>query len=243
VANHQAAEAADPGDGAFDFQAPPVATQFSAVLRLRPRPPSTIGTDQVPTFGCQAAPQGIAVVSLVGDQRRRFIADRDVFEDSLDQRDRSRRSTFAPACQWNSLTICHHQPLCTLSALGFADSVAPFFPGEKLASTNTSSQSNSRCSSRESRKACQIFPSTPSPSHSLRRRQQILGEDIAPADPSTEHRCAAPIRCLPGGGGQSLLAEMNSTSTVSPGRPVATGSKRRRRMVPRYVGESARRTS
>src|SRR5204863_9667310 len=98
--------------------------------------------DQVPALGQQIGSQLVAVVRSIGNQRSRCFGDRDFIDDGFDQRDLSRRSTFGPACKWNSLTICHHQPLCTLSTLGFTDSVAPFLAGEKLASTNTSSQSS-----------------------------------------------------------------------------------------------------
>lgn len=190
VANQKSSEAADPRDSAFDFPAASVTSKFAAVLSCGTNPAFTMRTNEIPAFGLQARAQRVAIIGSIRNQRRRFIADRDFFEDSFDQRNLSRRSTFGPACEWNSLTIRHHQPLCTLSALGFSDAVTPFFAGEKLASTNTSSQSKSPCSSSESRKACQMASSTPSPSHSVSRRQHVLGEGYR----SGRSRQRAPLR-------------------------------------------------
>jgi hypothetical protein len=175
MANDETAKAADPGDRALDLPAAAVSSQLPTILRLRPSASPSVRTDQIPAFG---------------NQRNGRFADRHFVNQVLDERDLSRRSTFGPACKWNSLTICHHQPLCTFSTLRFADSFAPFLAGEKLASTNTSSQSKSRRSSSVSRKACQISTSTPSPSHSTNRRQQVLGEGYR----SGKSRQRAPLR-------------------------------------------------
>ena len=190
VPDHQAAEAADPGDRSFNLPATTVAAKLTPILGSWADSASAMRTDEIPAFRLQVGTQLVAVIGTVCNQRRGFFPDRDLVEDSFDQRDLSRRSTFGPACEWNSLTIRHHHPLCTLSALGFSNAVAPFFAGEKLASTNTSSQSSSPCSSRVSRKACQIVTSTPSPSHSVNRRQQVLGEGYR----SGKSRQRAPLR-------------------------------------------------
>src|SRR5262249_45073451 len=132
----------------------------------------------------------VTVIGSIRNQRNRSFARWHLVDQLFDERDLSRRSTFGPADEWNSLTICHHHPLRTFSTLGFTDSFAPFFAGEKLASTNTSSQSNSPRSSSVSRKACQIFTSTPSPSHSTNRRQHVLGDGYR----SGKSRQRAPLR-------------------------------------------------
>jgi hypothetical protein len=176
VTDDETAEAADPGDRAFNLPAAAVAPQLPAVLRFRSAASSSMRTDQVPSFGQQTGAKFVAVLSSIGNQGNRRFADRHFVDQFFDERDLSRRSTFGPACKWNSLTICHHQPLRTFSTLGFANFFAPFLAGEKLASTNTSSQSSNPRSSSVSRKDCQISTSTPSPSHSTNLRQQVLGD-------------------------------------------------------------------
>ena len=190
MTNHQSAIATNPSDRSLDLPATAVASKFSPILGLGADATTSMRTNQVPSLGEQTGSQFIAVIRSIGDQRSRCFGDRDFIDDGFDQRDLSRRSTFGPACEWNSLTIHHHQPLCTFSPLGFADSVAPFFAGEKLASTNTSSQSSKPCSSSVSRKECQIRRSTSSPSHSANRRQHVLGDGYR----SGKSRQRAPLR-------------------------------------------------
>ncbi len=190
MTNDKSAEAADPRDRSLDLPATAVAPQFPAVLGFRSAPSSSMGTDQIPTFGQQTPAKFIAVISSIGNQGSGRFTRGHFVDQFFDKRDLSWRSTFGPACQWNSLTICHHHPLGTFSTLRFADFFAPFLAGEKLASTNTSSQSKSPRSSSVSRKACQISTSTPSPSHSINRRQHVLGEGYR----SGKSRQRAPLR-------------------------------------------------
>jgi len=190
MTNDQPAEAANPGDGALNLPTAAIATQFPTVLRLRPSATPAMGTDQVPTFGPQTLAELVTVIGSISNQRNRRLVGGHFVHQFFDKRDLSRRSTFGPACKWNSLTICHHHPLRTFSTLGFADFFAPFLAGEKLASTNTSSQSSNPRPSSVSRKACQIFTSTPSPSHSTNRRQQVLGDGYR----SGKSRQRAPLR-------------------------------------------------
>src|SRR5690348_13997890 len=135
-----------------------------------------MGADQVPALPTQSFSMPIAVVSAVGDQRHRSSFDDHVRREFFDQRDLCRRSTRGPACHRNTLAINQKHPLGSLAALGFPDSEPPFFAGEKLPSTNTSSQSKSCRSSSSSRNAVQIRSSTPLSVHSSKRRQQVEGE-------------------------------------------------------------------
>jgi len=190
VANHQPAEVLEPGDGAFNLPAAAVTPQLAAILRGRSSAPAAVRADQVPALGQQVAPQFVTVIGPVGDQRRGPVARRDFLEGFFRKRDLCRRSRRGKACERNSLTIRHHHQLRTLSAFGFSDPVAPFFAGVNVPSTNTSSQSTSPRSSSVSRKACHIFSSTPSASHSESRRQQVLGD----GNRSGKSRHRAPLR-------------------------------------------------
>ena len=190
ITHDESAEVVQPGDRAFDLPATPITTQLPSVLSLRPHSAATVRADQVPTFRQQAGAQLVAVVRAVGDQRGRPFTDRDRLDDSFRQRDLSRRSTFGPACEWNTLTIRHHHQLRTLSAFSFSDAIAPFFAGANVPSTNTSSQSNKPCSSSVSRNARQISSSTPSASQSVSLRQQVLGDGYR----SGKSRHRAPLR-------------------------------------------------
>ena len=190
MTNDESTEATYPGDGAFDFPAAAVTPQFSSVLCFRSSATLAMGADQIPTFCQKTRAQFVTIVGSIRNQGNRRFSGGHLVDQFFDECDLSRRSTFGPACQWNSLTICHHHPLRTFSTLSFADFFAPFFAGEKLASTNTSSQSSNPRWSSVSRKACQISTRMPSPSHSTNRRQQVLGEGYR----SGKSRQRAPLR-------------------------------------------------
>jgi hypothetical protein len=78
--------------------------------------------------------------------------------------------------QRNTLAVCHHHKLRTLSAFRLANLRAPFFAGENVPSANTSYQ-HSRClTSSSARNARHTFSQRPCSSQSRNRRQQVLGE-------------------------------------------------------------------
>jgi len=67
IADHQAAEVAQPGEGALDPPAPAVATKLPTVLGLGSLAVSAGGTDQFPPAFVQGLAQGIGVVGFVCD--------------------------------------------------------------------------------------------------------------------------------------------------------------------------------
>ena len=59
----------------------------------------------------------------------------------FDQRDLRRRSARGPACRRKTLAIHQKHPLGSLAALGLADAAPPFWAGENVPSTKTSTPS------------------------------------------------------------------------------------------------------
>ena len=190
MSNHDSAIAGNPGYCPFDFPATTVTSKFSSILRLRSHSIFSMGTNQIPAFFQKNFSQRITVLGPICDQWCRLFTRWDFFDDFFDKLDLSRRSALGPACKWDSFSIYHQHNLCTLSPLGFPDSGPPFLAGEKVPSTNTSSQSIRPFSSRVSRKPCQIAARTSSRSHSASRRQQVLGEGYR----SGRSRHRAPLR-------------------------------------------------
>src|SRR5690606_31034473 len=129
VANDKASELLEPTYSAFHFPPTTVTPQLTTVLQFGLRSILPVGADQVPAFFPKPLAQRPAVVGFVGDERRGRVARGDFLKDSFRQRDLSRASRRGPACEWNSLAIDHHHKLCTLSAFGRSDAVAPFFAG------------------------------------------------------------------------------------------------------------------
>ena len=184
VAHDQAPEVAEPGVGAFDNPAPPVAPQRSAVLRRRFLSVAAMWHDQFNTPLPQSFAQRIAVIGFVGDHPERFLPRlARVMTPSYPDRcqRRFRECDFPRGCrvkgvsQRNTAAVDHHHPLRPLAPLGFSDSAAPFFAGAKLPSKNDSLHFNCWRSFNSLRNVRQMFNQTPRSSQSRSRRQQVEG--------------------------------------------------------------------
>jgi len=191
--NHQTTELADPGDRAFDLPASSVPSQLPTVLSGLSLATSAVRRDEIPPLLPKTCPQLVAVVSPVSDQRRGRFPGRDGFEDPFDQRDLSRRSTFGPACEWNTLAICHHQPLGSLASLGFSDAVDPFLPVRNSRprrphpSSTTPVHQAGRGTSARSRSGLRHFPTRPSDAS----RYSAKGS-VPPVSLTSGHRSSGP---------------------------------------------------
>ena len=147
VANDQAAEVAEPRNGAFHLPAPPVAAQGSAILGVRFAAIPAMRGDQLDALRRQPLAQRITVVGAVRNGALRFLpglsaamppghADR--CERFLREFDLCRGGRVKLLSQRNTLAVDHHHPLRALAPLGFPDFRAPFFAGAKLPSRNDS---------------------------------------------------------------------------------------------------------
>ena len=180
ITNHQAAEKTQPRDGSFDFPAASIATQL-ATVRIRSVllvPP--IRHNQLHSEPSQSSPQGIAVISLVGDDPRRTLArsasrawNLYLLERGFGQRRFVPRCNFQENSERNTLAINHQHPLRALAPLGFSHGQAPFFAGAKLPSMNTSSHCSNPRRSKSPSRLRQTSSKTPSSSHCCKRRQQV----------------------------------------------------------------------
>lgn len=180
ITNHQAAEKTQPREGSFDFPASPVATQL-ATVRIRPVlliPP--IRCNQFDPQPFQSPPQGIAVISFIGDHPWRTLArsapgtwNLYLLERGFGQRRFVLGCNFQENSERNTLAINHQHPLGALAPLGFSHGQAPFFAGAKLPSMKTSSHFNSPRRSNSPSRVRQTSSSTPSSSHCCKRRQHV----------------------------------------------------------------------
>jgi hypothetical protein len=182
--NQQPTKVPKPSNGALhdpSFSIPP---QFSSILQRAANSPRAMRTDQIDAVVGHHHPQPISVIGFVCDQAFGFAL-RSTASDSrhthslqrfFDERDFRGRRRRQGHSQRYTRAICHHQPLRTLSTLGFSDECAPFFAGEKLASAKHSSQSRCCFSSNCPSSARQAVRKTSCSSQSRRRRQHVLGD-------------------------------------------------------------------
>ena len=181
---HQSSEISPPCKGAFDFPSSLRAAPGSSVLGRRLGSVFSMGANQLNTASCQSSAQGIGVGGLVVDQPSRIFPwpspsgsrHGDLLQGRFNQPDFGRGRRVQVVSQRKPLAVCHHHPLRTLSAFGFADTGPPFFAGAKLPSANVSAQSSGPCSSSGPSNARHAFSQMPGASQVRNRRQHVLGE-------------------------------------------------------------------
>ena len=182
VAHLHAPKILQPGDGAFDFPATPIAAQLASILVTAQNAVTPIGDNQLDTSPFQASPHGVTVVSAVRHHAQRFHSrsasarprHSHLGERALRQFVLRRFSARELNSQRKSLAIHHQNALRALSAHGFAHSSAPFFATIKVASRNASFQSSSCRRSISANNCCQAFRHTPCSSQDRNRSQQVL---------------------------------------------------------------------
>lgn len=180
ITNHQAAEKTQPRNGAFDFPATPITTQLATVRKRSVLLIAPIRRNQLHPQPLQSPPQGIAVISLIGDHPWRPLArptprawNLHLLERGFGQRGFVPGCNFQENSQRNTLAINHQHPLRALAALGFSHGQAPFFAGAKLPSMKTSSHFSKPRRSKSPSRVRQTSSNTPSCSHCCNRRQQV----------------------------------------------------------------------
>lgn len=182
VADHQAAEVAQPGERPLHFPSPPVSPQLPSVLGLWPPAVLAVRAGHLDAPSGQPLTQRVAVVAPIEDQplglRGGPTARRDVdlIERRLQQLDLRLAGRVEVACQRKTFTIDHHHPLRALALLGLADPGPPFFAGANDPSAKHSSQQMRPSAFISSRNALHASSQMPRSSHSASRRQQVEGE-------------------------------------------------------------------
>jgi len=177
------AEVAEPGEGALDFPAPPIAPQLAAVLvRSLPFIPA-VRHNQIDAASSQPPAQRITVVTAIGDDplrahprpstptaRHPHSGQRRLGQSHLVRRGRGDANS-----QRYTLAIGQYHGFRALAALRFTDCEPPFFAGKNVASRKVSSQrKRPRWSSVPSRER-QACSQTPRSSHCRSRRQHVTG--------------------------------------------------------------------
>jgi hypothetical protein len=184
IAHNQTAEMAKPGERPFHDPPPAIPPQLAPILMRGVFVVAASRDDRLDPPPGQPGPQRIAVIapirdqslwSLAGSSRLSGAPNRDRVERPLEERDFRWGSCLQVCSQRSTRAIDQNHPLCALAPLGCPDLRAPFFAGMKLPSAKHSSQRSFCWSLSWAKKARHSLRSTPVFSHSLSRRQQVLG--------------------------------------------------------------------
>jgi hypothetical protein len=186
--NQHATVIAQPRDRSLHDPPMFVPSQLAAVVVPPSAVVASIRTNQLRSTLAHPLPQRIRIISTIRHQPLRLAGN--LVQRRFQQGYFRRGGRLRSDRQRNSLAVCHHHKLRTLSAFGFSDAIAPFFAGENVPSAKHSSQSSQPRWSRLSSNACQAFSHTPASSHSMSRRRQVLYEGYSSG--KSFHR--APLR-------------------------------------------------
>ena len=184
IAHHQTTEMTKPGEGPFHDPPASVAAQFTPVLMGRMFVVAPGGDDRLNAPVGQPSAQRVAVIAPIRNQALRpytgaprlpRAADRDRVEGLLEERDLRRGRRVQVCSQRSTRAIDQYHPLGPLAAFRLPDFGPPFLAGIKLPSAKHSSHRSFCWSLSWARKARQSLSKRPISSHSLSRRQQVLG--------------------------------------------------------------------
>ncbi len=198
ISDLDATEILQPGVGAFDFPAFPVASQLAFVLKAPVANVLAVGNNQLRSTLMKSLAQGVGIVAAIGNNpfemgarpaspltRNLHRCERAFGQPALGQlRGRKLRS------DRYAVAVDHHHALRTFPTTGFADCRAPFLAVTKVASRKASSQSSSRRWSNIDNSLRQALCHTPCSSQLRNRRQQV--EPSGYCSGMSRHR--APVR-------------------------------------------------
>ena len=173
---YQATKVEQPTDGAFDFPAALISPQCTPVLRRWFYTVLAMRTDQLYLPFRQLCAQGVAVGRTIINQAIGVAWQNALVQQGLNQLHLCRRGTGTIQSEREPVSVDQQHKLGSLSPFCLADIGAPFFAGQNVPSPNASDQTTSFRRSRCSSNRCHASRNTPSSVHSLKRRQQVLGD-------------------------------------------------------------------
>jgi hypothetical protein len=180
----QATAMVEPRERALDDPPPPIAPPLPAILRRGVLVVAARRDDRLDTPTGQPGPRRLAVIapirtqplgSLAGPSRLARAPSRDRVERLFEEGDFRWGSRLRGCSQRSTRAIGQNHPLRAPAPLGFPDLRSPCVAGMKQLSAKHSSQCSFCWSLSWAKKARQRWSNTPVSSHSLSRRQQVLG--------------------------------------------------------------------
>src|SRR5215203_447474 len=173
IANHDSPVIVHPGKQSFDFPAPLVTPEFSAVLRFCLLPVSFMRRNQLNSKFRQLFVERVGIIRFIADQFLRLLRYQSVLNCGGDESDFMRRSTRCVNGERKTSAICHCHSRSTFAPLGLSDSAPPFLADTKVPSIKHSERSNLPLDCKSSAKAVKTFRKVPSLTQVWKRRWQV----------------------------------------------------------------------
>jgi len=162
-----------PREQPLDFPAPPVATEFSTVLRDGTLPVGFVRRDQFDAYCGQFRIQRVRVIRLVANQSLWGLISKAFDQSFSDKSDFMRRSILRVDGDRKTRAVCHCHELRTLAPLGLSDFCAPFLATTNMPSIKHSDKSRSPRVRKSSARVSSTRLSRPSLTHSWNLRWQV----------------------------------------------------------------------
>jgi hypothetical protein len=165
-ARDQSAKVVKPREETFDFPAPAVTAEFTAVLSAHPAAIELVWGDEPNAMRLLKTPvERIAIVRAVADHSSWLGSGEALRDGGLDKFRFMRRSAGDAAGDRKTMAVCDRHDFTAFSSASRADSSAPFFAELKLASMNVSERSSLPRARRSSASACKSCVKVPSRCH------------------------------------------------------------------------------
>lgn len=131
ISHDDSSVVSNPGDRPLDLPPTLISSQLSAVLGFSFLAVLSMRTNQLNSVLRKSCSKWVRIGSTVVDQSfdPPLRVDGGLVEGRFDEFDFARGRRGELNSQRNTLAVCHHHKLRTLSTLGFSDSVPPFFAG------------------------------------------------------------------------------------------------------------------
>ena len=173
VTNDDSSVVLYPGKESFDFPAPLVTPQLSAILRFRLLSIALMRRNQFNPERCQLLIQRIRIIGFIADQFLRHLLNQPMLNRFSNKSDFMRRSTRCVNGDRYTSAICHCHELRTLTPLGLSNPEAPFLAETNVPSIKHSERSNLPLVCKSSAKASKIRRKVPSLTQSWNLRWQV----------------------------------------------------------------------
>jgi hypothetical protein len=173
ITDDQTPKIAQPGEKAFNLPTPPIASEWTPILRSGTDTSAAMGRDHLDAQVSQLCIQRIGIIGFVADQPLREVADEAGVEGGSDEGNLARRSRGGTSGERKTKTVCHCHELRTFAPLGRSHTPAPFLATTKVPSIKHSERSSLPRSFRSRASASKMRSYVLSCTHRWNRRWQV----------------------------------------------------------------------
>jgi hypothetical protein len=173
IAHDQAPEVAQPGEETLDLPTSAIASERTAILRLRALAVAAMRCDHLHPKSSKRRVKSVGIIGSVANESVRQVVYEPRVERGGDKGNLMRRSRGGTSGERKTKMVCHCHELRPFAPLGLAHASAPFFATTKVPSIKHSDKSIPPRSLRSWANASRIRSSVPSRTQRWKRRWHV----------------------------------------------------------------------